>query len=132
MILKMDLEEITIPLAIEKAFRKAKEEGLKGEEREWWEQSDGDCLKEWWMDEGCELFEPPEIGLIDKEIAEFLIEYKMENIAFGGGYQKESELIFEDNGYRYTICAYGWSSDLEDKNIDISMIGYKEKIKEEK
>ncbi len=139
--MKIDLDavgEVVVPSVIEKVFRKAKEEGLRNkdkQEREWWEQFDnspaGDekCFRDWWEEGALESFQPPDEGLMDnKEVAQFLIAWELGNVAIGGGYPKESCLMFEDNGYRYTICAYGWSSDLEEKHHGISMIGYKEKL----
>jgi len=126
--LKSDLGEITIPLAIEEVYKIAKKEGLKGEDKEYWEQESFEtCFNDWWTEEGCEKF--PSEGFMEEEMAVFLFQYDMGTVAFGGGYPKEGWMFFEDNGYRYSICAYGWSSDLEDKNIDINLVGYKEKIK---
>ena len=136
--IKLTADDVVVPLVIEEAFRKEKEEGLKGKgeiEKEWWEEfddsssGDEECFKDWWLEGGWEKFQPPEEGLMDnKEVAQFLIDWELGNVAFGGGYPKESCLVFEDNGYRYTICAYGWSSDLEEKHKNILMVGYKEKI----
>ena len=138
---KFELDELVVPLVIEKVFRKAKEVGLKSkdkDEREFWEQfddtqaGDEECFKDWWLEDGWERFQPPEEGLMDKEVALFLIAREMETVAVGGGYPKESWLVFDANGYRYSICAYGWSSDLEEKHHSISLVGYKEKIEEMK
>ena len=55
---KFELDELVVPLVIEKVFRKAKEVGLKSKdknEREFWEQFDGtqagdeECFKVWWL-----------------------------------------------------------------------------------
>jgi len=143
--IKLKLGEITVPLVIEEAFRKAKEEGLKNKDkqkREWWEQFDDDaeCFcggwGGWWGEQdGREMFEPSEVRLVDKEIAEFLIAMTVNEVPSGGGYPKEEWMTFEDNGFRYTVCAYGWSGNSEAMDrggCDISLIAYKEKIEEVK
>ena len=123
--IKTDMDELEVPQYFVELFKKAKKEALsKKEDLDFWNQDENNCFYEWFMNEGFDF----DGEIVDRKIAEFLVSKAMNNIAFGGGYPKESWLSFKDNGFEYTICAFGWSSDLEDKNLDINMIGYKEKL----
>ena len=131
--LSTDTEKIEIPEEILTLFFTEKKESFKPEEIQEmtkkesisdWKSDDIDYFNEWLDSMKYECYE----SICSKEIAEFLVKEAMNNIAWGGGYPKETWMSFKDNGYEYTICAFGWSSDLEDKNSSINIIGYKEKI----
>jgi len=111
---KTGLEGLTVPKTIEDTY-KADLEALGYED-----------FNDWWFGKGLKLFKEK---IVSKEIAEFIIGMEINFIPHEGGWPIASCFEFEDNGYEYSIYAYGWA------NIDgpkISMVGYKEKKKEKK
>jgi len=85
---------------------------------------------DWWLDKGEELFEPNKSIFVDKEIAKFIIDmwnsFKLDCDAVGDDNEYQHNISdwfqFEENGYKYSVCAYGTTYNLD------KLIGYKEKI----
>ena len=115
--IKLDYDyETEIPKVIEKEYKK----------------SSSDCeFKEWFDDEWYKLISEYSNKLCDKELARFLIDWHTEQASFYGGYPKEWENTFEDKGFKYTSCCFGWTGDLEAdcKNNNFHILSYKEKKK---
>jgi len=102
---KTGLEGLAVPKIIEDAYK----EGVYKD------------FNDWWFEKGLEPFKGK---IVSKEIAEFIIGMEINFIPHEGGWPIASCFEFEDDGYKYSIYAYGWA------NIDkpkISMIGYKER-----
>jgi len=84
----------------------------------------------WWLQIGSELFEPNKSIFVDKEIAKFIIDmlryFKLDYADAGDDREYESNTSewfeFKENGYKYSVCAYGTTYNLD------KLIGYKEKI----
>lgn len=113
--------ELVVPKIIEDAWKVDTKKYPEG-----WED-----FYDWWLDRSEELFEPKNKNIfINKEIAIFIIDmlncWSMNYADTGDDKEYESNtsewLKFEDNGYRYSICAYGTTYNLD------QFIGYKEKI----
>jgi len=69
--------------------------------------------------------EEKEGKLISKEDAEFLVNYVTGIVPSGGGYPVEGYITFEDEGRKYTIIAFGWTSELNEKG-PLHLVAYKE------
>ncbi len=104
--IKTGLEGLTVPKIIEDAYSEGTYKGFN----------------DWWFEEGLKLFKGK---IVSKEVAEFIIGMEINFIPHEGGWPIASCFEFEDNGYKYSIYAYGWANIDEPK---ISMVGYKEKI----
>ena len=105
--------ELVVPKIIEDAYRS----DTKKYPEEW------EDFYTWWLDRSEELFEPKNKNIfINKEIAEFFIDILYHSKIDYDEINTSEWLKFEDNGYRYSICAYGTTYNLD------QFIGYKEKI----
>ncbi len=110
--IKTDTDELEVPKELEKYFKKDKNE--EDESESCWE-----------------IFKEFEGKITTKKIAYFVSSWYTTTIPGEGGYNIWNMLDFEIEGYEYGVIAFGWSSEMDDKG-PIYMIGYKEKIKEEK
>jgi hypothetical protein len=63
--------------------------------------------------------------IVPEEVAKFLIDETVLRVPAEGGYPVEKWFVFEDNGYRYSICYFGWPGEEYDRG---EYIGYKDKI----
>ncbi len=123
-------EATEVPKIFEEAFLKDKEEALKkGEDKEHWEQDDNVIFDEWF---GENYLGDYHGEIVDKEIAKFLIAKECQSDYFDGGYPREEYMIFEDNGFEYTICCFGWANEDNMKHGGYNFIGWKEKLNKSK
>jgi len=102
---KTGLEGLTVPKIIEDAYGESLFKEFNG----------------WWFKKGLELFQGE---IVSKEIAEFIIGMEINFVPHEGGWPIASCFEFEDNGYEYSIYAYGWAFIDKPK---ISMVGHKER-----
>ncbi|MBA7579083.1 hypothetical protein ES695_08840 [Candidatus Atribacteria bacterium 1244-E10-H5-B2] len=110
---RYDELELVVPKTIEDTYRA----DIKKHPEEW------EDFFDWWSEKGEELFEPKNKNIfINKEIAEFFIDILYHSKIDYDEINTSEWLKFEDNGYRYSICAYGTTCNLD------QFIGYKEKI----
>jgi len=113
--IKTDIDnELTVPKIIEDTYETDRKKYLDTEEAY-------EDFNDWWFEEGLGIFKGK---IVSKEIAEFIIGMEINFIPHEGGWPITFCFEFEDNGYKYSIYAYGWA------NIDkpkISMVGYKER-----
>jgi len=118
--IKTGLEGLTVPKTIEDTYRA----DIKEHPEEYEDFTD------WWLEKGMELFEPNENIFVDREIAKFFIDMwnhsQLDYDAAGDDNEYQHNISdwfeFEDNGYKYSVCAYGTTYNLN------QFIGYKEKI----
>ena len=73
-----------------------------------------------------EYIEEKDGKLIPKEDAEFLVSYYTGMVPFGGGYPVERRITFEGEGEKYTVIAFGWTSELDEKR-PLQIVAYAER-----
>ena len=107
--LNLDGQEVIIPKEVMKEFRK---DSLN--------DSDFD---DWLNGHAFEVLDYE--GIVDEEIAKFVIAYQTQSKGFGGN-PIEEYMTFKENGFEYTICSFGRKGTNE---YDFTkLIGYKKKI----
>lgn len=120
---------VEVPKFLEEQWRKEKEEALKNEDdAKFWSQDDNTTFCNWFDDWIVDNREEYEGTFCDKVLAEILVAHRVRNGLYAWGYPIENWMEFEDNGFEYFICAYGWTAACEDSKGYLEMIGYKEKI----
>jgi len=109
-------EEVEIPKVFLDGFKQAKKEEKDLTIEEYFDELDYDNYSEYYG------------KIVDKEMALFLIAKELGTDYGFGGYPREEYMNFEDNGFKYTICCFGWANDENLKSGGYNFIGYKEKI----
>ncbi len=64
--------------------------------------------------------------LVEKEEAEFLKKWHLSNVPMGGGYPKHVSKTFEDDGKKYGMMTFFWSSEGGGKGFDPYLLAYRE------
>jgi len=121
---EVPMDDLVVPKIIETAFKKFK--------KEFWDKSlneeENFRLNFWfdWLEESG-LFKSEKDKLINKEIADFVIGMGTGFCPFDGkGYPILNEFCFEDSGYKYSICTFGWQ--VMEGEPHLQTVGYKERI----
>ncbi|MCJ7455240.1 hypothetical protein MUP07_00675 [Candidatus Bathyarchaeota archaeon] len=121
--LKTDLGgELEVPKRFEEAFRK----WCDGEA-----PTSSDDLKSWFADFYYDNLADFDGKVVPKEEARFHVNFATCDIPGGGGYPVDREISFTDRGVRYTVIAFAWTSELDDKG-PLSIVAYKEPKKRRK
>ena len=115
--INLTLTELVVPKSIEKKFK----EEVSKEDRKY-----DDAFQDWFYESFLETVQEK---ITDQETAQFVVSMTTESVEdSSGGYPIENWMEFvADDGYRYHVCAYGWTGLCEDMKGDLDMIGYREK-----
>lgn len=123
-----DMDTLGIPDSLIKmhlTWVNEEEKMNEGEYEKWYKENNEewkDSFEDFLLERLCDI----NGSLIPKEEAIFFKNWHTSNIAFGGGYPKEAYCEFEDNGKKYIVVSFSWSSDMEDKNMVPYILAFKE------
>ena len=128
--IKFDYAEAKVPKEFIKIFEEAKKEALrKGDDINFWKDA---TFEDWIADDFGDLFLDYHGKIVDKEIARFIIARDTGTDWGVGGYPRDEYMEFTDNGFKFTICCFGWANDENMKSGGYDFIGWKEKIRKRK
>ena len=132
---KLDLGVIELPVIVMEKMKEIHSSLDEEEKKEFGEKFDYNSFFKELQDcyGWCEWINSFDGKIVDKELAEFLIQYNAIVISDNGGYPINQFFEFNSiHNVRYVICFYGWTGDcdVEPKDFSFDSIGYKESLKE--